>query len=158
MPGPTASGARYGHTNLIAHDWRAIAAFYATVFGCIPVPPERDYRGADLERGTAVAGAALRGIHLRLPGGGPDGPTLEIYSYEAQPDSMPPVANRPGWGHIAFVVDDVIQARRAVLQLGGHEVGKVVTLQTTDGRHVTWCYMTDPEANIIELQSWSPAP
>jgi catechol-2,3-dioxygenase len=30
-----------------------------------------------------------------------------------------------------------------------------VTLQTADGRLVTWCYLTDPEGNIIELQSWS---
>ena len=24
-----------------------------------------------------------------------------------------------------------------------------------DGRHVTWAYVTDPEGNIVELQSWS---
>ena len=23
------------------------------------------------------------------------------------------------------------------------------------GRRVTWCYVTDPEGNVIELQSWS---
>jgi hypothetical protein len=31
----------------------------------------------------------------------------------------------------------------------------VVTLQTADGRFVTWAYVTDPEGNIVELQSWS---
>ena len=154
---PLASGARYGHTNLIARDWRTLAAFYETVFGCFPVPPERDYRGPALEAGTGVPGAALTGIHLRLPGGGPDGPTLEIYTFETQPDGLLPVANRPGWGHIAFAVDDVVQAHAAVLDSGGAAVGEVVTLQTTDGRRVTWCYLTDPEGNIIELQSWAPA-
>jgi hypothetical protein len=39
----------------------------------------------------------------------------------------------------------------------GAAVGEVVTLQTTDGRRVTWCYLTDPEGNIIEFQSWAPA-
>jgi hypothetical protein len=34
-------------------------------------------------------------------------------------------------------------------------VGEVVTLQTADGRFVTWAYVTDPEGNILELQSWS---
>ena len=34
-------------------------------------------------------------------------------------------------------------------------VGETVTLQTADGRRVTWVYVTDPEGNIVELQSWS---
>ena len=63
-------GARYVHTNLIAHDWRRLAAFYQNLFGCVPVPPERDYSGPALEAGTGVAGAALSGVHLRLPGCG----------------------------------------------------------------------------------------
>jgi catechol 2,3-dioxygenase-like lactoylglutathione lyase family enzyme len=149
-------GARFGHVNVIARDWQALAAFYVTVFGCIPVPPERDYRGADLERGTGIPSAALRGVHLRLPGHGLDGPTLEIYTYEQQPDRQAPAANRPGWGHIAFAVDDVASARAQVLAAGGGGVGEIVTLQTTDGRRVTWCYCHDPEGNIFELQSSSP--
>ena len=63
-------------------------------------------------------------------------------------------ANRTGWGHIALGVSDVAGARVAVLEAGGESVGEVVTLQTADGRRVTWCYVTDPEGNIIELQSW----
>ena len=65
------AGARYGHTNLIAKDWRALARFYEDLFGCTPVPPERDFAGPDLDRGTAIPGARLRGVHLRLPGHGP---------------------------------------------------------------------------------------
>jgi glyoxylase I family protein len=147
--------ARYGHTNLVARDWRTLAAFYERLFGCEPVPPERDYRGPDLEAGTGVARAALRGVHLRLPGHGPTGPTLEIYQYEPELDAIPPAVNRPGFGHIAFAVDDVPRAREAVVDAGGRSVGEVVTLQTSDGRRVTWCYVTDPEGNIVELLAWS---
>ena len=149
--------ARYGHTNLVARDWRSLAAFYEQTFGCAPVPPERDYRGPDLEAGTGVLGAALQGVHLRLPGHGPTGPTLEIYQYQPALEGQPPVVNRPGFGHIAFAVDDVPLARQAVLDAGGRAVGEVVTLQTSDGRRVTWCYVTDPEGNIVELQAWSEA-
>ena len=60
-----------------------------------------------------------------------------------------------GWGHIAFVVDDVNAAREAVRENGGADVGEIVTLQTADGRRVTWCYVSDPEGNLVELQSWS---
>lgn len=149
------SAARYAHTNLIARDWRALAAFYGSVFGCVPVPPERDYAGATLEAGTGIPGAALTGVHLRLPGHGPDGPTLEIFHYSVLADTPVPRVNRPGFGHIAFVVPDVAAAQREVLAAGGSAVGEVVTLQPGAGAWVTWCYVTDPEGNIIELQAWS---
>ena len=155
--------AKYVHTNLIARDWRKLADFYVSVFGCEPVPPERDYSGADLERGTGVRGAGLRGVHLRLPGWGPDGPTLEIYQYASMPPRAGTAANRPGFQHIAFVVPSVASARetilgeggREILAAGGRAVGEVVTLTTADERQVTWCYVTDREGNIIELQAWS---
>lgn len=124
------------------------------VFGCDYVPPARDYAGPDLEAGTGVPGARLRGVHLRLPGGGADGPTLEIYQYEPVLDSLPPAVNRPGFGHIAFVVPDVATARDVVIAKGGLALGDVVTLQTSDDRRVTWAYVTDPEGNILELQAW----
>jgi catechol 2,3-dioxygenase-like lactoylglutathione lyase family enzyme len=142
--------------NIIATDWRRLAGFYVSVLGCEAVPPERDYAGADLARGTGVVDAALRGAHLRLPGHGTDGPTLEIYQYErSEPRPPGPAANRLGLGHLAFAVDDVEAARNAVLAAGGGAVGEVVTLTTADGRRVTWCYVSDPEGNIVELQAWS---
>lgn len=146
--------ARYGHTNLIARDWRRLAAFYVDQFGCVPVPPERHYGGAAIEAGTGVPRSGLDGTHLRLPGFGDDGPTLEIYTYDRAKAHLPPAANRLGWGHIAFQVDDVPATRAEVLERGGSRVGEVVTSLTSDGRQVTWCYVTDPEGNIVELQSW----
>lgn len=146
--------ARYVHTNLVAEDWQALASFYQRVFGCEVVPPERHYSGATLEAGTGVAGARLDGVHLRLPGHGPGGPTLEVFSYSKAAARVPALVNRPGFGHVAFEVDSLAEARQEVLREGGREVGELVTLTTADGRQVTWCYLTDPEGNIIELQSW----
>jgi catechol 2,3-dioxygenase-like lactoylglutathione lyase family enzyme len=146
---------RFGHLNIIARDWRTLVDFYGRVFGMDIVPPLRVYSGPDLERGTGVVGAALQGAHLRLPGLGADGPTLEIYQYTPDIDAELPAINRPGFGHIAFAVPDVVAARDVVLGVGGGSVGEVVTLETADGRRVTFVYVTDPEGNIIELQSWS---
>jgi YD repeat-containing protein len=53
-------------------------------------------------------------------------------------------------------VSDVPTARAAVLEEGGREVGDIISSRTADGRQVTWVYVTDPEGNIIELQSRSP--
>ena len=147
--------ARFGHVNIIATDWRALADFYTRVLGCVFVPPERDYKGPELEALTGVPGATLRGVHLRLPGHGDTGPTLEIYGFgPGEAESAPPI-NRRGLRHLAFAVDDVAAARESILAGGGGSVGEIVTLRTSDGRQVRLCYVTDPEGNIVELQAWS---
>ncbi len=146
--------ATYVHTNLIAEDWQKLADFYSKVFGCTLVPPERDYSGPDLDRGTGLSKMRLRGVHLRLPGWGKQGPTLEIYSYSAFSAGSQKKVNRPGFGHIAFAVDDVAAVRAEVLTQGGAAVGEVVTLTNAVGAQVTWCYVIDPEGNILELQAW----
>ena len=150
--------ARFGHVNITAADWRRLAAFYTDVFGCEFVPPERDIRGPVLDSATGLRGAHLTGAHLRLPGLGATGPTLELFSYdELDPHPGSNVA-RPGLGHLAFQVPDVPAALEAVLAAGGGRIGETVTTTTADGRSVTWCYATDPEGNIVELQAWSAAP
>jgi len=147
--------AKYVHTNLIAKDWRALARFYQDIFDCIALSPERHFKGKNLERGTGLPDAQLDGVHLRLPGFDGNGPTLEIFSYTQLQKRPVTAVNRPGFGHIAFEVDDVQKARDAVLAAGGKSVGEIVTLQVSTGARVTWCYVTDPESNIIELQSWT---
>jgi len=147
--------AKYVHTNLVAEDWRGLARFYREVFGCVVVGPERDYEGETLEAGTGIDGAHLTGVHLRLPGYDENGPTLEILSYTPREKRVRTAVNRPGYGHIAFAVADVALAKETVLAAGGGEVGEVVTLRLSNGTQVTWCYVADPEGNVIELQKWS---
>ncbi|HEU5310791.1 MAG TPA: VOC family protein, partial [Candidatus Eisenbacteria bacterium] len=146
-------GARYVHTNLVARDWPLLASFYVETFGCVILSPERDYSGSDLSAGTGIPNARLRGAHLRLPGyGDSGGPTLEIFQYdpEGTAEAAPP-ANRPGFGHIAFTVPSVPDARREVLARGGSTHGEIVTLELSTGAKVTWCYVRDPEGNLVEL-------
>jgi catechol 2,3-dioxygenase-like lactoylglutathione lyase family enzyme len=122
--------------------------------GCVAVPPERHFSGRILEAGTGVSDACLDGVHLRLPGMGDKGPTLEIFTYSPEVQGPAPRVNEPGFGHIGFQVASVEAAREVILREGGSAVGDVVTLATADGRQVTWCYVRDPEGNIIELQAW----
>lgn len=146
--------AKYKHTNIIAQDGQKLAEFYKEIFGCLPVPPERHLSGQWLEEGTGVRSAELSGIHLRLPGVGDEGPTLEIFQYshsEGRPETK---ANREGFGHIAFEVDDVPNALREVLSHGGSAVGKVVSRDVPGVGLLTFVYVSDPEGNIIELQNW----
>jgi catechol 2,3-dioxygenase-like lactoylglutathione lyase family enzyme len=145
---------RYAHTNIIADDWKSLADFYIKTFECIPVPPERNLGGEWLAKGTGITDAKLKGVHLRLPGHGKTGPTLEIFQYnENIPQHIIP-ANLRGYGHIAFQVDDVPKMIRKVLQHGGSGYGEIASFRMEDAGYLTFVYVRDPEGNILELQSW----
>lgn len=147
--------ATFGHVSIVAHDWRALAGFYEQVFGCEPVGAERDIAGEWVERTTGVAGAHIRGRHLRLPGHGPDGPTLEIFSYDQPSPQSHPTADRLGFAHIAFRVDDVAGALERLLEAGGRRLGQIVHADVAGESHLEVVYARDPEGNIVELQRWS---
>ena len=149
--------AKYVHTNLIARDWQRLARFYKDVFGCTPAPPERDLSGQWLDDATGLTGAHIRGMHLRLPGCGDNGPTLEIFQYDQEEEQLSVAINRPGFAHLAFAVDNVEAARQAVLAAGGGALGQTVSVPIPGKGIVTFAYLTDPEGNIIEVQRWSEA-
>ncbi len=146
---------KYKHTNIVARDWEKLAAFYETVFGCERVPPERHLSGEWLDKGTGVKNAAFSGVHLRLPGWGKTGPTLEIYQYTATQHKLPAAANREGFGHIAFEVSDVRTAADSVIRHGGSFIGEITTAEVEGVGSLTFVYLADPEDNIIELQAWN---
>jgi predicted enzyme related to lactoylglutathione lyase len=146
-------GARYVHTNLIARDWERLAAFYARVFECTAVGAARDLRGAWLDRATGLDGARLRGQHLRLPGTADV--TLEIFQYDELAAAGESAANRPGFAHIAFAVDDVAATLAAVVDAGGSAHGDIVTAEVPGAGTLTFTYCRDPEGNLIELQRWT---
>lgn len=153
-PAAAAMGIRYAHTNLTAADWRRLMAFYVEVFGCEPVSTERDNKGPLFEALTGLVGGSVKGRHLRLPGHGERGPTLEIFQFNPQEPSRPSALNRPGFAHLAFEVPDVDAKRAEILRWGGRDFGQLVTLDIPGAGRLTLIYMTDPEGNIVELQHW----
>lgn len=146
---------QFAHTNIIARDWQRLADFYEQVFGCQRLLPERHLTAPWVARATGIAGAEIHGIHLRLPGYGSDGPTLEIFQYHQYQGDGPKYINRPGLAHIAFAVDDVERLREAVLAAGGTEVGEVTHVDIPGAGTIAFVYLADPEGNIIELQHWA---
>ena len=144
----------YKHTNIISKNWRALVSFYQDVFGCVLVPPERNVSGSWVDKGTGVQSAHIFGAHLRLPGCGENGPTLEIFQYKKNEPRATTAANREGIAHIAFEVEDVEKMAAAVLKHGGGKLGEVSSSKVDGVGLLTFVYLTDPEGNIIELQKW----
>ena len=93
-------------------------------------------------------------MHLRLPGYGENGPTIEIMQYSDNLAKSPAAANREGFGHIAFEVENVEDAMLEVLQNGGGKIGEVTSAVVEGAGQITFVYVADPEGNIIELQEW----
>jgi predicted enzyme related to lactoylglutathione lyase len=130
----------FAHVNIAAQNWRALANFYIDVFGCEPAGPERDLS---------------KGQHLRLPGHGPEGPTLEIFQYEAMEPRPDMHANTPGLTHLCFRMDDVAACAERFIQRGGSPVGPLTVSEVAGVGTLTFQYMRDPEGNIVEIQNWS---
>ena len=145
---------RYVHTNIIAKDHRKLIDFYKTVFGCCSIGETRDLRGEWVDKLTGITNAHIIGEHLVLPGYGEDHPTIEIFSYDQSEGEMAHSINAYGFAHLAFEVDDVAKTLVKLKANGGGIVGELVETVYDDGRKATFVYATDPEGNILELQSW----
>ncbi len=146
---------KYVHTNLVAKDWRKLADFYINVLECKPVYPERDLSGSWIDELTKIEKVNIKGIHLRLPGYGDEGPTLEIFQFnKTNSDWKSPLINNFGAGHLAFLVEDVNLFTKKVIQGGGKKYGEIVSNLVNGVGVLTAVYVTDPEDNIIELQNW----
>lgn len=143
--------ARYAHTNLIVNDFARMVAFYKDVLGFTEAEPMRTQSSEAFARLTGLPGASILNQHLRFPGDtGNGGPTLEIICYNQQLPHDRPAANRPGFRHLCFNVDDVDAAFAAVIAAGGGSLGEVVRTENPRAfNHIV--YATDPEGNILEL-------
>ncbi len=145
---------KFAHVNLIAFDWKKLAEFYIRVFGCEPVYPERNLTGDCIGKLTQIENVEIKGIHLQLPGY-QNGPTLEIFSYNIFNLNEGKSINKPGFGHIAFLVDDVDKILEKLLLNGGKKYGEKIKTKIEGVGVLTVIYTTDPEENIIEIQHWS---
>ncbi|MCG6186103.1 VOC family protein [Maribellus maritimus] len=145
---------KYVHTNIVAANWRELAAFYIKVFDCIPILPERNLSGNWLDQLTGLKKAGIRGIHLQLPGFEKD-PTLEIFEYS--PENLAEnnrVINRAGFAHIAFHVEDVEDVLEKLVQNGGEKYGELIKTKIEGVGILNAVYTRDPEGNIVEIQHW----
>jgi catechol 2,3-dioxygenase-like lactoylglutathione lyase family enzyme len=146
---------KFTHTNIITDDWKRLATFYIGVFGCQPLYPERDLKGEWLDKATSLTNAHLTGIHLALPGYGDNPPTLEIFQYDHNLPSQEALANRKGFAHIAFRVDDVSETVKQVIQHGGSLLGEITETEIAGKGRLIFVYAKDIDGNIIEIQKWS---
>ncbi|BBH45429.1 VOC family protein [Pseudomonas sp. KU43P] len=145
---------KYAHANLISCDWRNLSNFYICVFGCVPVGSPRKLSGDSIAAGTGVCSPEIEGIHLRLPGYGSCGPTLEIFQYKKSIQAAEKQANTQGLTHLAFEVKNLESVCVDVIRWGGALLGRLSEVFVEEVGTCNFLYVRDPERNIIEIQSW----
>jgi len=145
---------KYLHTNLTVKNIERMQSFYVEIFGCEPLREIDHLTGKWIEDITSVKHGEIKYAHLRFPGHGTDGPELELIQYLNPTKEFDITPDTYGFGHLSFGVDDVHKALDAIVAAGGGSVGKVVTVDVPKRGRLTEVYATDPEGNIIELQSY----
>jgi catechol 2,3-dioxygenase-like lactoylglutathione lyase family enzyme len=139
---------KFSHVSIVARDTNRLADFYKEVFGCEDTEPRTSMSGEALSRGNGVPNAEIFAAWLSLPG--IDGPFLEIFEYKDTEDCPPPAVNRPGYGHIAFDVDDLQAVFDAVIAAGGSAQGEITAFEGESP--FSYVYMRDPEGNVLDLK------
>ena len=141
---------RYAHINIIARDWRRICEFYEKVFDCEPWSSERDHHGPHIDALTNMPGLRVQGRHLRVPGHGPNGPTIEIFTCSENGEDYPRSLNRPGFAHLAFEVDD-IESEILRLKKEGFNVLDETPKKGADNKLICFVHPKSTKHVLIEL-------
>ena len=145
---------KYLHTNLTVSDIERMQTFYVDVFGFVPLREIYHLPGKWIEEITTVTNGEIKYVHLRFPGHGDSGPELELIQYLTPTKKFGITPDTLGFGHLSFGVSNVHTALDVIISAGGSCVGEVVTVDVPNRGRLTEVYATDPEGNIIELQSY----
>lgn len=140
---------QFHQTKFLARDIEGLTSFYEEVLGCETVVPIQKIDDGEVARGIGAPGADVTLSILRLPGRGPHGPVLELYSLEGGDQTT--WAHEPGQGQIAFEVEDLETAVAEFREHGGAELGEIVEWEAPSGSRARFVYLRDPEGNIVDL-------
>ena len=137
------------HVGITVKDLDASIRFYHDLLGLeFSNEPSPWFDGPDLGPAVGVPGAALRQVSLRL-----GETTLELLEYRSPPSETtgPLRSNSLGASHVAFLVDDIHEAK-AELEAKGIEFYSDVNV-VDDGVLAgwRWVYFEDPDGYPLEL-------
>ena len=142
---------RFAHLSVVARDADRLAEFYKKVFGCKEIGSRKTISGEKVSRGNGVPNSEIYSIWLTLPG--LERPFLEIHEYKQIKDRPLPLVDEPGYGHVAFEVEDICAIRDEIVRAGGRDQGEITSLGPDDATFLA-VYMRDPEGNVIELEEF----
>ena len=134
------------HVNVVVSDIDRAKEFYRDVVG-LTIDEEFQVSDPELSRGLAVPDATLNAVFWNLPN---SETRIEMIEYVAPPArelDASLLANRVGYGHLAFTVTDIDEAYGALKERGAPFVSPPVLVPG----NVRFCWFKDPDGNLLEI-------
>ncbi|WP_420408513.1 VOC family protein [Hoeflea sp.] len=140
---------RLAHINLVARDAKALAGFYMDVMKCELLRGPKVLSGEAVSRGNGLPNSEIHTIWLKFPD--LERPFLEIHQHVITRHRDQPRVNEPGFGHLAFQLEDIGDTLSKIIGAGGNQIGEITNFGTSD-KPCLIAYARDPEGNILELE------
>ena len=144
---------RLAHINLVARDVEALAAFYVSVMKCDVLRELKILSGENVSRGNGLSNSEIRSIWLKFPE--LEQPFLELHEHIVTHHRDQPRVNEPGFGHLAFQIEDVSSTLSNIVNAGGAQIGQITDFGTPEMPYLI-AYARDPEGNVLELEQRPP--
>jgi catechol 2,3-dioxygenase-like lactoylglutathione lyase family enzyme len=137
---------RFDHVGVIVDDLPLVTEFFEDLgFEC---GSPTKYEGEWIDRINGLEGVQLEMVSASVPGGG--GTWFELTKFHHPADAtgtQQPESNRPGFRHIACVVDDIEAVLGRLRAKGFSPIGEVVDYENV----FRLCFVGGPEGLIVEV-------
>lgn len=140
---------RFGHVGIVVRDLDRMIEFYTRVLG-LSLKRTFVVDSEEFGRGVGIPGAKARGAHVTDVAGQVE---LELLQFLSDPEEkLTSATNVLGYGHIAFVVNDLEGSRNELEHAGVEVFSEPVTMTTPwNMAGFRFLYFRDFEGNIVEL-------
>jgi lactoylglutathione lyase len=145
---------RVFHTGFTVANLERSLAFYRDALG-LEIVGQQVVAAEYLAQVTGFLGVRLNMAFLKVPG--EDDHILELLEYVSHPaEPTDRATNRPGNGHLCFVVDDIRAGYRELVAKGVCFVDEPALITAGVNQGAMAAYFRDPDGFTLEL--FQPAP
>lgn len=140
--------ARFLHVGLTVKDMKRTIRFYQKYFGFeleMEGVFDQEFIGSHSSLYRVKEGSYSDFCFLRSE----NGIVLEVFQFHPQKEMLPIHWERPGYTHICFKVDDVLEVYKQ-MKADGIPFFFSPKLRGTPEEH--WVFFEDPDGNLIEIQ------
>lgn len=142
---------KFRHVAIVTNNYNKLVDFYTTVLG-LKFIREFAIESEDFRNGIGIPNAKAKGTHLHTPDGSFEFEIFEFSHPKTENNDSVSIANKIGYRHIAFIVDNLEDAVYKLKKLNIEFFSEPITVKEPENvAGFRFVYFKDPDGNIIEL-------